>query len=86
MTTDRAYAAAAHHEAGHVVIAYRLGMRPWRVTLTDHKGNGRFTQGLTEHVACDDQESNVLTAMAGPLAEIISNGEPLEFRGKKSTP
>jgi hypothetical protein len=73
----------AYHESGHTVIAHRLGMHPSLVTITDLLGNGVFTEGNAAWAArrCT-AEQRILSAMAGPLAEIISKGAPLTFSGE----
>src|SRR5947209_4968122 len=52
----------AHHEAGHAVIAIRLGV-PLRWVARDGDGSGQV-----RHAPCDP-EPEIKLCLAGPLAE-----------------
>ena len=57
---------AAHHEAGHAVVAYLHGVRPQSITV-DEDGRGRFNSDRQNLTA----ETETMVAMAGPAAEYL---------------
>ena len=73
-----------YHEAGHVVTAIVLGARVTQATIEPEWDDGPERYGeirvLWPHGKWSErsfQEKLVLTALAGPVAEVIYTGEPL---------
>tara|TARA_R110002049_G_scaffold4601_5_gene32021 strand:+ start:38529 stop:39023 length:495 start_codon:yes stop_codon:yes gene_type:complete len=73
----------AYHEAGHAAIGYALGARIESVQLGGDDdlparfGDCRVNWGPVDD-ACDWQRMReVMTVLAGPVAEMIYRGEPL---------
>lgn len=74
-------AATAHHEAGHVVAAWRLGYRPWSVTIVPSEGrsglavfNNPLARMQIGRVGHSDRarlriERAILISLAGPVAQ-----------------
>jgi hypothetical protein len=57
---------AAHHEAGHAVVAYLNGIRPQSITVYED-GRGHFHSYRKMLTA----QAETMTAMAGPAAEYL---------------
>lgn len=71
----------AYHEAGHVVMAIALGARVTRVTIEPENDEGPRRYGDTRVVWRRREDKSffaslALTALAGPVAEMIYVGEP----------
>lgn len=72
---------AAYHEAGHALMAHRLGGRVLEVSLeVDGDDEGQDEQGRTSvqwpRAPQDEQQRrSALVALAGPLAELHFRGE-----------
>jgi len=73
----------AYHEAGHVLMALLLGARVTHATIEPDRNDGPDRHGdvriLWPRSAVADNafaEQLVLTALAGPVAEMIYTGEP----------
>jgi hypothetical protein len=74
----------AYHEAGHVVLAIVLGARVSHATIEPDRDDGPERYGdirvlwpTGKWTAQVFQKKLVLTALAGPVAEMIYTGEPL---------
>jgi ATP-dependent Zn protease len=74
---------SAYHEAGHVVVAILLGARVSHATIEPDRDDGPQRHGdvrvLWPRTTADERslaERLVLTALAGPVAEMIYTGEP----------
>ena len=60
---DREHAIAAHHEAGHAVVANRLGLMVRSVSIAADGG------GLTKLTGVGSGERAILITLAGPYAQ-----------------
>lgn len=75
----------AYHEAGHAVIAYALGgnvdsLQLWGEAdqwLPDRFGDCRITWGRIDSNSDWQRQREILTTLAGPVAEMVYRGEPL---------
>ncbi|NNE00112.1 MAG: cell division protein FtsH [Pirellulaceae bacterium] len=75
----------AYHEAGHAVIGYALGARIERVQLggeaDDHLperfGDCLVNWGMVHPDCTEQRQRELMTILAGPVAEMIYRGEPL---------
>jgi hypothetical protein len=80
---DNKQIAAAHHEAGHVVVGIRLGFSLVSVRLAQP---GENWQGRTEFECwLDDEDSNVIMIEAGPIAGYVfdpDSGEAAAYDGR----
>ena len=74
----------AYHEAGHAVIAYALGATIESVQLggeadewlPDRFGECRINWGRVDTRSNWQRQREILSVLAGPVAEMIYNGEP----------
>ncbi len=77
---------SAYHEAGHAVVAYALGGRVESVSLwseaddflPERFGDCRVNWGPVLSSGTRQLQSELLTVMAGPIAEMIYRGERIE--------
>ena len=67
----------AYHEAGHAIIARKLGVPVACVTIEPFEGRS----GIMWHGKADDPETEILIAMAGPFAEAQFTGQRLFCAG-----
>ena len=74
---------AAYHEAGHALLATRVGARIRRVTIEPDRDDGPEREGDTQvewmrgrWTEQEYGERSVWVALAGPVAEMIYRGEP----------
>jgi hypothetical protein len=74
----------AYHEAGHAVVAVVLGGRVLSLTIAPDRDDGPARYGDTQVLWPKNRDQPlrlpkklVLTALAGPVAEMIYTGEPL---------
>jgi hypothetical protein len=65
-SASEVHVTAAHHEAGHAVVAYLNGIRPQSITV-DEDGRGHFHSDCRTLTA----ETETMIAMAGPAAEYL---------------
>lgn len=73
----------AYHEAGHAVMAWRLGGRVQHVTIEPEDDDGPERYGDTQvrwrrskFTAAELAASAVQVSLAGPVAEMIHTGDP----------
>jgi len=66
----------AHHEAGHVAIAYALNVPVDCVTIIPHEGR---SGGIWHHKT--NPEKEILITMAGPFAEAQFTSKTARFLG-----
>jgi hypothetical protein len=74
---------SAYHEAGHAVMAWRLGGRVQHVTIEPDDDDGPERYGDTQvrwrrskFTAAELAASAVQVSLAGPVAEMIYTGDP----------
>jgi len=77
----------AYHEAGHVWAALNFGAQVLRVTIEPDWDDGPSRYGdtqvawpVTRMSAREFRRKSVLVALAGPVAEMIHVGQPLEIK------
>lgn len=75
--TDQDPTTAAYHEAGHALMAHRLGGRVLEVSLEDEDDglHGRTSIRWRAAAGAEQSRRSALVALAGPLAELHWRGD-----------